>query len=46
MLGQFLGVIDEILDADKTAPPKQRHTAKRIYKRLRDEYGYMAAPPR
>ena len=40
MLGQFLGVIDEILEADKTAPPKQRHTAKRIYERLRDEYGY------
>src|ERR1035441_3113799 len=40
MLGQFLPVIDEILDADKSAPPKQRHTAKRIYERLRDEYGY------
>ncbi len=39
-LGQFLGVIDEILEADKTAPPKQRHTARRIYERLRDEYGY------
>jgi transposase len=39
-LGQFLGVIDEILESDKTAPPKQRHTAKRIYERLRDEYGY------
>ena len=40
MLGQFLPVIDEILEADRTAPPKQRHTAKRIYERLRDEYGY------
>jgi transposase len=40
MLGQFLPVIDEILESDKTAPPKQRHTAKRIYERLRDEYGY------
>jgi transposase len=39
-LGQFLPVIDEILEADKTAPLKQRHTAKRIYERLRDEYGY------
>jgi transposase len=39
-LGQFLPVIDEILEADKTAPPKQRHTAKRIFERLRDEYGY------
>jgi transposase len=39
-LGQFLGVIDEILEADKTAPPKQRHTARRIFERLRDEHGY------
>ncbi|MGH3180740.1 MAG: IS21 family transposase [Streptosporangiaceae bacterium] len=40
-LGEFLGVIDEILEADKKAPPKQRHTAKRIFERLRDEYGYV-----
>ena len=39
-LGEFLDVIDEILNHDKTAPPKQRHTAKRIFERLRDEYGY------
>ncbi len=39
-LGPYLGVIDEILEADRSAPPKQRHTAKRIYERLRDEYGY------
>ena len=41
--GPFLGVIDEILEADKTAPPKQRHTAKRIFERLRDEHGYRGA---
>jgi transposase len=40
VLGPFLGVIDEILDADREAPVKQRHTAKRIFERLRDEYGY------
>ncbi len=39
-LGPFLPVIEEILEADKTAPAKQRHTAKRIFERLRDEYGY------
>ena len=39
-LGQFLGVIDEILIADRDAPAKQRHTAKRIFERLRDEHGY------
>src|ERR1017187_1232549 len=43
-LGEFLGVIDEILEADKTAPPKQRHTARRIFERLRDEYGYSECP--
>ena len=40
-LGQFLGVIDEILSADNDAPVKQRHTAKRIFERLRDEHGYV-----
>jgi len=39
-LGPFLGVIDAILDADKLAPPKQRHTAKRIFERLKAEHGY------
>src|SRR6202035_2299629 len=29
-LGPLVPVIDAILEADKTAPPKQRHTAKRI----------------
>ena len=38
-LGPFLGVIDEILRLDETAPKKQRHTAKRIFERLRDEHG-------
>ncbi len=33
-------MIDAILEADKTAPPKQRHTAKRIFERLRIEHGY------
>ena len=33
-------VIDAILESDKTAPPKQRHTAKRIFERLRIEHGF------
>jgi transposase len=41
MLGQFMGVIEEILLADDDAPVKQRHTAKRIFERLRDEHGYI-----
>src|SRR5512144_2709937 len=39
-LDPFLPVIHQILDDDKEAPKKQRHTAKRIFERLRDEYGY------
>ena len=39
-LGALLPVIDAILEADRTAPVKQRHTAKRIFERLRDEHGY------
>lgn len=39
-LGPFVGVIDAILQADETAPPKQRHTAQRIYQRLKAEHAY------
>ncbi|MGW2547213.1 IS21 family transposase, partial [Kitasatospora sp. NPDC001574] len=36
------GWIDEMLRVDLTAPPKQRHTNRRILNRLRDEYGFTA----
>jgi transposase len=39
-LDAFTGVIDQILEADCAAPPKQRHTAKRIFDRLRAEHGF------
>ena len=39
-LGPLLPVIDTILESDKAAPPKQRHTAKRIFERLRIEHGF------
>jgi len=32
--------IAQILDDDQTAPAKQRHTAQRIFERLRDERGF------
>lgn len=35
-----LPIIRAILDADQRAPRKQRHTAKRIWQRLRDEHGF------
>ena len=39
-LGALLPVIDEILTEDQASPVKQRHTAKRIFERLRDEHGF------
>ncbi len=39
-LGALLPVIDATLEADRTAPLKQRHTAKRMFERLRDEHGF------
>ena len=39
-LEPYLPIIKQILQADQQAPPKQRHTAQRIFERLRDEYGY------
>jgi transposase len=39
-LGAFIAIIDGILTEDKGRPPKQQHTAKRIFERLRDEHGY------
>ncbi|HEV8054370.1 MAG TPA: IS21 family transposase [Candidatus Limnocylindrales bacterium] len=38
-LGAYRAVIDGWLEADRDAPRKQRHTAKRIHRRLVDEYG-------
>jgi transposase len=40
-LGPFLPIIHQILEADRQAPKKQRHTAERIFQRLRDEHGYL-----
>jgi transposase len=39
-LDAFSGVIDRILEEDKGRPAKQQHTSKRMFERLRDEYGY------
>jgi transposase len=40
VLGSFHPTIDAILAADEDAPPKQRHTAMQVFRRLRDEYSY------
>jgi transposase len=39
-LDPFIPIIDAILEADREAPRKQRHTATRIFERLRDEHGF------
>jgi len=39
-IGHFLERITEIINADKNLPKKQRHSAKRIYERIKDE-GYQ-----
>jgi transposase len=39
-IGPYLERIAEILASDRDRPKKQRHTAKRIFERLRDEDGY------
>jgi transposase len=40
-LEPFLAIIHQILTDDHQAPKKQRHTAQRIFERLRDEHGYQ-----
>ena len=39
-LEPFTGVIDRILEDDHKVSKKQRHTANRIFERLREEYGF------
>jgi transposase len=44
VLGPFLSFIHQVLETDRHAPPKQRHTARRIFERLRDEHAYPGCP--
>ena len=39
-LDPFISIIDQILEDDKGRLKKQRHTAKRVFERLRDEHGF------
>ena len=39
-LDAFIPIIDQWLDADRAVSRKQRHTAKRVFDRLRDEHGF------
>ena len=40
-LDAFTGIIDQILEADKLVPKKQRHTSKRVFERLRDDHNFI-----
>ncbi len=40
-LGAHTARIEQNLADDQVAPKKQRHTAHRIFQRLRDEHGYV-----
>ena len=39
-LDPYVGIIDQMLEDDSKRLKKQRHTSKRIFERLRDEYGF------
>jgi transposase len=45
VMDPYRAVITQWLTADASAPPKQRHTAKRVYDRLVAEYGFTGAEP-
>lgn len=42
-IGLYVTIIQQWLQEDKRRPTKQRHTAKRIYERLKAEYGYQGS---
>ena len=39
-LDPYTGIIDQILQSDQVRPKKQRHTALRIFQRLKAEHGF------
>ena len=43
VMAPYLDIIKAWLDKDKTNPGKQRHTAHRIYERLKAEYGFTGS---
>ena len=43
VMGAYHEIIDGWLKQDKEAPPKQRHTAKHIYDRLKSEHGFTGS---
>jgi transposase len=45
VLGPFTAIIDQVLRDDRDAPPKQRHTAAQLFRRLQEGHGYHGSYP-
>jgi transposase len=43
VMDKYRPIIKQWLKEDELAPPKQRHTATRIFERLQEEYGFTGA---
>lgn len=43
VMGSVKEIIDKWIEEDESRPRKQRHTAHRVYERLRDEHGFIGA---
>ncbi|MBE0599873.1 MAG: IS21 family transposase [Burkholderiaceae bacterium] len=43
VLGPYMDIVDGWLRSDQDQPPKQRHTAERIFQRLVAEHGYAGS---
>jgi len=43
VMDPYIDIVDAWLEADKSAPRKQRHTARRVFDRLVDEYGFTGS---
>ena len=43
VMGAVAGLVDAWREQDRQRPAKQRHTAQRIYERLRDEHGFKGS---
>jgi transposase len=43
VMDPYIDIVESWLEGDESAPRKQRHTARRVYDRLVDEYGFTGA---
>ncbi len=43
VMGEYIPTVDEWLEQDEREPRKQRHTVRRIFDRLREEFGYQGS---